>query len=372
MQRIKFIDKMAQGKVSRRDMLKSAGAFGVGALALPNFAYGAEPLTVMEWGGYDDPAYYKPFADKYGAPNFSIFSSEEEALAKILAGYAADIMHPCNYSVGRFVSAGLVTPLDTARLSHWNDIFPILKTAEGVLDNGNIVMAPADWGNASIAYRPDLVSEAFKADPSWSIFYDDSHKGRVSMLDNELAIIIGLMVSGKTYDEVYNISGDALAAAAKEWGTKAIDNSRFMWTSASDVQQAMASGEIVAAYAWNDLVKNLRTDGVPVEYARPKEGIFTWFCGLTLLNSGKGDQAAAYDFIDAWLSPETGKYLIESSGYGHANQKSFEAADPAAVAAMGISDPVAMMASSIVFRSPSDEVQVEHNRVWGETKALKL
>ncbi|MEZ5912202.1 MAG: hypothetical protein R3D84_08270 [Paracoccaceae bacterium] len=100
--------------------------------------------------------------------------------------------------------------------------------------------------------------------------------------------------------------------------------------------------------------------------------MFTWFCGLTMLNSGKADEALAYDFIDAWLSPETGKYLIESSGYGHANTKSFEIADPAEVAAMGITDPVAMMSSAILFRTPTDAVQEEQNRVWGDTKALKM
>lgn len=372
MQRIKFIDRMAQGKLSRRQMMQSAGAFGVGALILPPRARAAEVLTCLEWGGYDDPAYFQAYVDKHGsAPNFSIFAGEEDALAKVLAGFSADVMHPCNYSVGRFVSAGVAEPLDTARLSHWNDIFPALQVAEGVLENGDIVMAPADWGNSSIAYRPDLVDEAFKADPSWSIFYDEAYKGRVSMLDNELVIIIGAMVAGKSYDEVYDMSGEALAAAAKEWGTKGLDMSRFLWTDASELQQGLASGEIVAAYAWNDLIKNLRADGVAVEYARPKEGFFTWFCGLTLLNTGKADKALAYDFIDAWLSPETGKVLIEGSGYGHANQKSFEIADPAEVAAMGITDPEAMMASSIVFRNPTDAVQEEQNKVWGDLKALK-
>lgn len=373
MQRVKFIDRMASGKMSRRQMMQSAGAFGVGTLVLPHLANAQEVLTCLEWGGYDVADYFQPYIDKHGsAPNFSIFSGEEEALAKVRAGFAADVMHPCNYSVGRFVSAGLAVPIDTSRLSNWNDVFPILQTAEGVVDNGDVVMAPADWGNSSIAYRPDLVDDAFKADPSWSIFFDDAYKGKVSMLDNELAIMIGAMVGGKTYDEVYAMSGEELDAAAKEWGTKAIDNSRFLWTDASELQQAMASGEIVAAYAWNDLIKNLRNDGIPVEYAVPKEGMFTWFCGLTLLNSGKADPALAYDFIDAWLSPETGKVLIEQSGYGHANMKSFEVADPEQVAAMGITDPVGMMADTIVFRNPPDDVQTEHNRVWGDLKALKF
>jgi len=373
MQRIKIIDQMAQGKMSRRKMMQTAASFGVGTMILPKLAVAEELLTCLEWGGYDAAEYFKPYMDKYGtAPNFSIFAGEEDALAKVLAGFAADVMHPCNYSVARFVNAKVADPIDTSRLSNWKDIFPILQTSDGVVENGQVFMAPADWGNSSIAYRPDLMDDDFKANPTWEIFFDEKYKGKVSMLDNELAILIGLMVSGRKYEDIYNISGAELQAAADEWGNKAIDISRFLWTDPSEVQQAMASGEIVAAYAWNDVVKNLTADGIPVEYAVPKEGMFTWFCGLTLLNTGKADQAMAYDFIDAWLSPETGKALIEGSGYGHANVKSFQIADPAAVKAMGITDPVKMMANTIVFKTPSDEVQTEHNAVWEDTKALKL
>lgn len=373
MRRVKFLDKMSRGELSRRQMLQAASAFGVGSLILPKPGLAAEVLTCLEWGGYDAPEYYGEFVAKHGsAPNFSIFSGEEEALAKVLAGFAADVMHPCNYSVPRFVSAGVAKPIDTSRLAHWNDIFPILKDAEGVMLNGEVFMAPADWGNSSIAYRPDMMDEEFLANPSWSVFYDPAYAGRVSMLDNELVIQIGMMVGGKSYEEVYAMRGAEFEAAAQDWGTRGLDTSRFLWTSATELQQAMASGEIVAAYAWNDLVRNLKAEGVPVEYAVPKEGLFTWFCGLTLLNTGNADEQMAYDFIDAWLAPETGKLLIESSGYGHANMKSFEIADAAAVESMGLKDPEAVMRDAILFRSPPDEVVVEQTRIWEDLKAMRF
>jgi spermidine/putrescine-binding protein len=372
MERLKFIDKMVSGKVNRRQMMQSAAAFGVGTMMLPRRVASAEVLTCLEWGGYDAPEYFSSYVAKYGAqPNFSIFAGEEDALAKVLAGFAADVMHPCNYSVARFVNAGVAKEIDTSRLSHWNDIFPALQTAEGVIWEGKTVMAPADWGNSSMAFRPDLLPPEFVDNPSWSIFYDEEYKGRVAMTDNEMAIIIGAMVGGMPYDEAYKMEGATLEAAAKEWGTKAVNVSKFLWTDSSEVQQAMASGEIVAAYAWNDLVANLRAEGVPVVFAKPKEGMFTWFCGLTLLNTGKADEQAAYDFIDAWLAPETGKALIEGSGYGHANMKAFEIADPEAIANMGITDPVEMMKDTIVFKTPSDTVQEGFNKVWADTKALK-
>lgn len=372
MKRVQFIDLMAQGKLTRRQMLQSAGSFGVGLLTLPKLSAAAEVLTCLEWGGYDVADYFKSYVDKHGAaPNFSIFSGEEDALAKVRAGFAADVMHPCNYSISRFVNAKLAVEIDTSRLSNWKDIFPSLQTAEGVVMNGKVVMAPADWGNASIAYRPDLVDDDFKKNESWSIFFDDKYAGKVALLDNEFVMQLGAMVGGQTYEQAYIQSGAALAEAAKTWGAKGVKNSRFLSNDASEVQQALASGEIVAAYAWNDVVKNLSKEGIPIAYAKPKEGYFTWFCGLTLLNSGKADAALAYDYIDAWLSPETGKTLIEGSGYGHSNMKSFEIADAEQVKAMGITDPVTQMKSAILFKSPPDAVQDEQNKVWGNLKALK-
>ena len=372
MQRIRFIDRMASGKISRRTMLGQASAFGVGLLALPRLTGAAEVLTCLEWAGYDSPDYFKSYVGKYGgAPNFSIFTGEEDALAKVLAGFKADMMHPCNYSVGRFVNAKVAAEIDTTKLSNWKDVFPSLQTASGVVMNGKVVMAPADWGNSSIAYRPDLVDADYAKNESWGIFYDDKYAGKVSMLDNEIAITIGMMVGGETYEKAAWATGDKLAAAAKEWGTKVVKNSRLLWNDPSELQQALASGEVVAAYAWNDVYKNLKREGVPISYAKPKEGYFTWFCGLTLLNSGKADPALAYDFIDAWLSPETGKTLIEGSGYGHSNIKSFEIADKQAIADMGITDPAEHMKKGILLIPVSDEVQTEWNKVWGDLKALK-
>lgn len=372
MSRIKFIDQLSQGKISRRDALKGAAAFGVGFALMPNVGAAAEPLTCMEWSGYDAPDYFKSFVDKHGtAPNFSIFAGEPEALAKVRAGFAADVMHPCNYSVGLFVDAGLTLPIDTAKLSNWKDVFPALQTAEGVMSNGEVVMAPADWGNSSIIYRPDLIGDAFKDGESWGIFYDDAFEGKVSMLDDPLAMVIGKMVGGAKYEDAYLMSGDALQAA-KELGAKAVRNSRFLWADPTELQQALASGEIVAAYAWNDAVKNLSAQGIPVAFAKPKEGYFTWFCGISILKSGKADIALSYDFIDAWLSPETGKTLIEGSGYGHANMKSFAAADPASIKAMGIVDPVEHMKSATLFRPQPAAIVAEQTKVWEEIKALKL
>ena len=66
MNRVKFIDRMTQGRVSRRDVLCSAAAFGVGVTMLPMRARAEEQLVVMEWSGYDQPDFFKSYVDKHG------------------------------------------------------------------------------------------------------------------------------------------------------------------------------------------------------------------------------------------------------------------------------------------------------------------
>lgn len=367
MNRVTFISRMAQGKLTRRQMLQGAAAFGVGALVLPARLGAAELVTCMEWAGYDAVDYYQPFMKKHGKqPAFSIFANEEEALQKVLAGFNADVMHPCNYSLDRFVKAGIAAPIDTAKLSNWKDVFPALQSAPSVLVNGSVMMMPADWGNSSIAYRPDLVDDDFKKNETWGIFADDKYAGRVAMTDNEVVYTIAALLKGMTPEQAQKLTPEQLEAL-KPLAEKIVKNARFLWTDVTEINQGLASGEVVAAYAWNDTIKNLTAQKIPIAYAKPKEGFFTWYCGLTMLNKGKGDPAAVYDFLDAWLSPETGKVLIEGSGYGHSNMKAFEVADKAAVAAMGFTDPVEHMKSGILFET----VDQSYITAWEATKALK-
>ena len=55
------------------------------SFSAPAFAADSE-LVVFDWGGYEDPAFFTAYVDKYGAsPNYSFFSDEEEAFQKVRA-----------------------------------------------------------------------------------------------------------------------------------------------------------------------------------------------------------------------------------------------------------------------------------------------
>ena len=113
---------------------------------------------------------------------------------------------------------------------------------------------------------------------------------------------------------------------------------------------------------------NLTDQGVPVAFAAPKEGVFGWACGLVWGANSQADETMVYDFIDAWLAPETGKFLIEEYGYGHGNQKSFDLVDPARLTALGYDDPVALMNGTSFWVPMTPQIEEEMMRTWDEVQ----
>ena len=94
------------------------------------------------------------------------------------------------------------------------------------------------------------------------------------------------------------------------------------------LNRLMASGEIAVISGWNSTYATLKKQGVPVAFMMPKEGAPTWVDGYMMIKGGKAPEQEKYDFLDAVLSAESGAGLIEKLGYGAANKKSFDVADP--------------------------------------------
>src|SRR5262249_8198670 len=312
----------SSGPISRRTFARRAAALGIGMASVSAFnwrASAAEKLTSFTWAGYDDKQFHKSYSAKYGSePNFAFFVDEEEALQKVLGGFHPGLIHPCINSVGRFRQAQAIRPIDTSRLASWEKIFPALKKVKEVEVDGKVWIAPFDWGTSSVIYRSDLVHVS---EESWHMLIDPQYKGKISFLDapDNVAAIAGLLVGAP---DPMNMNDDEMGKA--EGVLRQLHaNVRFYWSDQSAMEQAMAAGEIVAAWGWASSVNNLTKQGVKVKYMSPKEGIMTWVCGLTLGAQGPADEQEKYDLIDAMLAPESGKALIEVDGYGHANMDSF-------------------------------------------------
>ncbi len=362
---------LKSGKLSRRDFTRALGAVGLSLTALPMLrspAKAAANLTVFGWAGYDVPELFPSFMEKHGeAPEYPLFGSEEEALQKLLAGYQVDLMHPCSYNCKRWRDAGVLAPIDTSRLSNYADIWPKFQEIPQTKTDGKTWFVPFDCGNSSILYRTDLVDPADVADPSWALLFNEKYKGRLSMYNTDTTLIeIAARVLGLPN---FNSLSDEELELVRPMLVKQQSLMRFYWDDATQIEQAMASGELVAAYAWNGSVKALREQGVPVEYMIPKEGILTWVCGLTMSSKPIGDEQLAYDFIDAMISPEAGEFLISQQGYGHSNRKAYERVDPEVLADLGFDNAEEKFALATVSDEADEPYRSKYIALVEQVKA---
>ena len=358
----KLFKKIRQGEFSRREFVATAAAAGVAMVAMPvgrARAQDGKMINYFTWSGYEVPELHQPFIDQHGrSPDYSIFASAEDGLVKIRGGYDPDLAHPCIDNVRKWFDAGILSPIDTSRLQHWDDMFPSLQTMEGSTIDGKVYMAITDFGLSSIIYRTDI----YEGEETWNMLFDERYAGRICARGTYVNLSIALKILG---EDIFSPSDEALEKAAEMLRIQR-PLTRFYWESQTDMEQAIASGECVMAYAWNEALVNLREQDIPVAFASPKEGAFGWACGIVRINSGSGDEQLQYDFIDAWMSPEAGKFLIEAYGYGHGNQKSFDLVAPETLEALGYTDPVALMAATTFFITPDPESDQKMLRLWEE------
>jgi spermidine/putrescine transport system substrate-binding protein len=362
-----LLERMAEGRLSRRAFHRVLASAGVALATVPLTARtprAADKLVFFTWSGYDQDGFMPGYAAKHGAlPDMPLFAEEQEALTKLQAGFAVDVAHPCNNRVPIWRDAGVIEPLDTSRVAGWNDLFESLRTLKGTVgEDGQHWFVPVDWGLTALLYRTDLVEGPVD---SWELLWDPRHAGKLSISDGmaDTGLIVATLL--KVADPNRMTPDDLQRIKAKLLEQKPL--LRFYWNDQTTMEQALASGEIVAASAWNGSAALLQDQGVPVAFVAPKEGALAYCCGLVLAKGG-GRRDEAYDLMSAMTSPEAGKWLIETYGYGHSNRKAFDMVDEAMLKKRGLPrDPQAMLASG-VYATVSNHLP-ELTQILEEVKA---
>lgn len=368
MKRIKIVDKASRGKLTRREFNEALGLFGVSVVAVPMMARpvrAAGEILYFTWAGFEIPELYPTYAAKYGLPETAFYGDEYEAIEKLKAGFKADVVCPCIDVMPRWMTSGL-QPIDESRLSNLGDTFESLRNAEAAFDKGERYFVPTYWGFSSFVYRTDL-TDIKPEDESWKLLYDERFKGKIAIWDSTDAVIPVASLALGDLEDPYRPDGERLEKVAAMM-RKQRDLVRFYWGSATDMQQAFVSGEIVISFAWGSTPGQLKDSGVPFKWAQPKEGLISFSCGLARSNR-KGDVAAAHDFIDAHLEPEAGKAMIETYNYGSANRKAFDLVDPALLAELNMTTPEESLAGSHAYQYVPGTLKEEHIRLFDDVKA---
>ena len=358
------------GRLTRRQTNKalvSAGLMSIGMVFGPKMAgaAAADHPTVFTWSGYEDDGFMGSYVEAYGEkPNFSFWGDEEEAFAKMRAGFDPDVTAPCSYKINHWNDAGMLAEIDSDRLTNWSEQIPSLTNVPDTIHDGKRLWICEDWGQTSITYRTDLVDIE---EESWGLVWDKRYAGRLSMIDS---LIDGVMVAAIYIGakDPYNMTPDEVATT-KEALQEQIPLLRFYSNSMTEVEQALASGELVAAVTWNASALELSNQGLPVRFMVPKEGAMTWTCGLSLMSwADPAKLDRSYAVLDSYISKESGYWEITNWGYGHANARAFDNVTDEELAARGLSnDPDALINSGIFQGAIGNEPELQ--AMFEEVKA---
>jgi spermidine/putrescine transport system substrate-binding protein len=352
----------------RRRVLQAMAATGLVPVTMTWRGTGAQAaadLLVFDWTGYEIPELHGPYIEKYGAsPEVAVYADVYEAFSKVQAGFKVDTVHPNIWDVRQFYDAGLLQPWDTSRLANWPDVFPSLAAMPGAQFDGQQYLIPTDWGVNALIVRSDIVD---MSDPSWGILWNPAYAGRISVnTEMEATVQTAALMLGIT--DPFHASDEEIAAIkAKLEEQRAL--LRFYWSDPTELEQAIASGEVVAAWAWPQVYGDLVKEGQPVAYLNPKEGVYSWMTGFVRMADGPGLDQNAYDYVDAWLSPETGKWLIENYGYGHTNRKSFELVSAEVLEEKGLGSPDEVLGAAHAVQEYDVEVREKLVNMFEEVKA---
>ena len=351
--------------INRRGLAVGVALAGLCAAAFgwTSLARAGDKIVYFTWDGYELPDFNKSFLAAHpGQIDIPKFGDDDEAFTKVKAGFHPDIAHPCYDKVERWKEAGLIEPIDIKKLKYWDKVFPVFRNLPGLVEGDKTWMVPWDWGNTSITYRTDLLKNP---EMSWHLLWDPQYKGKIAVIDavHDTPMVAGLMAGVDPFN-----MDDAQIDATKKKLEEQRPLLKMYTTDMTSVEQALASGELVAAMTWNASAVSLKKQGVPVAFMNPKEGMLTWVCGFVKMKGSDQHDDLIYDFINSRMEDASGQALIENYGYGSSNGDAMKAEGADKLNALQLpADPETMLKTTVFPRPIRNNEKI--TKMFEEVKA---
>lgn len=261
------------------------------------------------------------------------FDSDEEAAAKIRGGFSTDVIEVCLDEAKPLTDAGLLAPIDTSRVTSWNDLDPTFRNAQGVTVDGNVIMVPMSAGPQGIIY--DKASFPDGVD-SYTALFDPQYAGKVALDSNWLTAFAETALAMGITDPMH--MSDDQVDQVKQKLLSSLSQFRSFARGDSDMANMFKSGEVILSDGGRGTAEQINSNGGDVGWVAPKEGALSWVCGLGI-SADAANVDAAYAFINLYASPAA-QAIVGDLGYVVMNTKALpkisaahrDTADPAAIA----------------------------------------
>ncbi|MEZ5073448.1 MAG: extracellular solute-binding protein [Solirubrobacterales bacterium] len=249
------------------------------------------------------------------------FGSNEEAAAKMAAGFEADVVEVCLDEMSALTERGLLRPIDPAGISDWNDL--VFRDADGVRDGDDVMVVPLSAGPQGLIY------DAAEIEPgeidSFADLFDPAYADRTALEGDYPLPAIAETALALGFDDPMNLTSEQLEQV-KEKLIDSRDQFRSLWRSDADVVNLFKSNEIALADGGPGLTARIRDTGVDARWVAPVERPLSWVCGLAI-TSDATNVDAAYKLINWQASPKA-QAIRAGNGYVVTNPKAIPLTPP--------------------------------------------
>ncbi len=306
------------------------------------------------------PEVIKPFTD--ANPDLklqaSTFTTQDEAVAKLQAGFKADVVYACLTDTQRLVTGGLVQPIDTSRLTAWDTLLPYFKDSAQIRVDNKVYMVPAFGGTTGLLYNPDKVPGGVTS--FRQLLEDPALKGKVAIEDNpKYGIAMGALALG--FKDPYDLT-DADLAQVKQWYIEHKSQIRAFYSDESEFFDLYQSGDVVAGFGYKGYDVGLAKQGASIMFAPASEGALTWTCGYSI-GANATNLDGAYSLLDWFLAPEAQSVYATKLNQMATNQATLDSLPQSVIEEIGMADP-AQLDASIPTQVPANYDQWQ--KVWQE------
>lgn len=338
-------------------MVSSTG-YGIWAFAKDN-QEPEEVINIFNWSEYLPQSVIDKFEQTYNIKvNYSTFSSNEEMLAKLMAGGGNyDLAVASDFMVEILKKQNLILKISKDNMANLKNIGSQFLNLP--FDVYNEYSIPYMWLAGIIAYDSSKIPEGTIT--SYGDLWKPELKNSLTILDDQRAII-GITLKKLGYS--LNETDPVILAKAKEELKKLQANVKSY--DSDSPKTSLINGESKAIFAWGAEGSLARRENPNVRYVIPKEGLFLQQDNFVIPKDAKNIKAAEL-FMNFIMEPEISAEISLHFPYGNPNIEAYPYIDKEIMADLSVYPPEEEIAKGEYLEDIGEAVTL-FDKIWSEVK----
>ncbi len=356
---------MNNTRVSRRNFLKTALASSasfsfMGVLAGCDIT---EPkkLSFLNWQDYIGDTTLRDFKEATGIDVTYQTYASNDSLEWLLnqgasvrrggrRGSSYDLCVPSDNVLPKFYRSGLLQDLDPSKINGLENLRDDVRSLP--FDPENKFAIPWATGTTGIAYDSSVFSTA----PDWKVFLDNTHAGKMTILDDSRDALAMALLS---LDKDPNSISESDIIAAVDQLVNMSKNARF---DSETYLRELAAGNLMAAQAFSSDFVIAKEQNPKLEFVLPAQGAMRWIDCLVIPERAPRP-GRAHEFISFFLDPASAAVVSAGAKVDTGNAGAFDLI-PADVRNNPVIFPPIDVLSKLHFLKDLGEAEKVYTDAW--------